>query len=241
MGSDLARPIRMTTLLCFCRWPAAVLLMLVGIANASAQSDLGVVAITQPSSGCALSGSEGVTIRIFNYGPTIPGPVILDIAYSINGEPPFVETILAGTRPSNSFITVTFQNSRADLSAPGIYTIDATATLAGDVNPANNAFTGKQVRNAAPTAGGTLTGPTGITPSGTLSLAGQVGAIVEWQQSTDGARWRSLANTQSMQAFSGLERSTRFRVQVDNAPCAPAFSNELLVNPTDTVFANGFE
>jgi len=216
------------------------LLVLAGLATATAQSDFSVAAITQPVSGCALSNAEPVSIRVFNYGDTVVGPIILTVAYTINSGTPVVDTIFTGTRPSNSSFNHTFMFP-ADLSAPGTHTIDATVSLPGDVNPANDALVGRQVLNAAPSLGGTLTGPSSFTTSGTLTLAGQVGAIAEWQQSIDGERWRSLENTSATQLFANLDRSTRFRVQVQSAPCAPALSNTVVVNPTDTVFANGFE
>jgi hypothetical protein len=219
-----------------------VLLVLVasGLPALVRAQDMSVVAILQPASGCALGSAESVRIRLRNYGPTLPGGSIFTMAYSINSGAPVESTVFMGNMvvPNGEFMH-TFATP-ADLSAPGIYIIDATITVTGDNNPSNDALVADAVQNWAPSVGGTLPALPGPTQMGTLSLGGHTGTVLEWQQSTDGQRWRALENTTASQSFSGLTEATHFRALVQNGPCAPALSNSVLAT-TDAIFSNGFE
>ena len=79
------------------------------------------------------------------------------------------------------------------------------------------------------------------TTAGVLSLSGHTGAVIEWQQSIDAARWRALQNTSTAQPFALLAEPTRFRALVKNASCAAVYSSTALVYPADAIFSNGFE
>lgn len=96
--------------------------------------------------------------------------------------------------------------------------------------------------NWANSVGGTVSGPAGPTLSGTLTLSGHTGAVLEWQQSDDaGQRWRRLSKTATAQAFAMLREHTAFRALVRNGPCAPALSTAQLVLSSDPIFYSGFE
>lgn len=202
--------------------------------------DMSTIALLQPRSGCALSPSEVVQIRVINYGPTLPGATIFSYAYSINAGTPVIETVFMGNPvPPNGTITYTF-NTRADLSLPAVYWVDATVTVSGDANPDNNALGAQSVQNWAPSVGGVLNPPASVASAGALTLDGQLGDVLEWQQSVDGQRWRALQNHTTEQGFAGLAESTQFRVQVQNGPCPPALSSIARAAP-DFLFADGFE
>ncbi|HEY4282810.1 MAG TPA: hypothetical protein VGM62_07050 [Chthoniobacterales bacterium] len=115
---------------------------------ANAQNDLSIVKITSPVSGCGLTATENVTVRVFNYGNTLPAGTSFNISYTINAGAPVTELItLASNLTSNSTLTYTFL-TQANLSVPGTYTFDATVAIAGDVSPANDALTGYIVANS---------------------------------------------------------------------------------------------
>ena len=117
---------------------------------AFAQTDLSVTSITAPVSGCALTSTENVTIRIFNFGATLPAGTSFNVSYDINAGVPVTELVtLASNLTSNSAFIYTF-TTQADLSLVGSYTFDASVSIAGDVSPANDAFTGYVVINTAP-------------------------------------------------------------------------------------------
>jgi hypothetical protein len=218
---------------------AGLLALMSALCPALAQ-DMSVVAILQPTSGCALTAAENIRIRVRNYGPTLPGASIFDMSYSINGGPAVGGLVFMGNMvvPNGEF-SHTFATP-ADLSAPGIYIIDATITVSGDSNPINDSFVAEPVQNWAPSVGGTIASLPAPTSTGTLSLSGRTGAVLEWHQSNDAQRWRALENTTASQAFSALAEPTHFRARVQNGPCAPVLSNSVLVT-TESIFSNGFE
>lgn len=196
---------------------------------ARAQNDLSVTAILQPVSGCALTSTENVTIRIFNFGNTLPAATSFNVSYTINAGAPVVELITLGAPLlSNSTMSYTF-TTQADLSVAGTYTIDATVTLAGDINPTNDAFTGYSVTNTAPSVGGSVAGGGGVCVSGNsgvLTLSGHTGNVIRWEYSTDGgSTWINISNTTTTQAYLNLTVPTLYRAVVQNGTCSIANSN----------------
>jgi hypothetical protein len=209
--------------------------------SAAAQPDLAVSAFLQPTSACALDGGETVSVRLSNPGSTLPVATTLNLAYSIDGGTPVVEPIvLAAPLATNVVLDFSFA-TLADLSVPGTYVFDAAVHLPGDADPSNDVLAGYVVIHAGQSVGGIVSAPSEPTTAGTLTLSGRIGAVVEWQQSVDGLRWRSLENTTPEQAFAGLESDTFFRVQVQDASCAPVLSDPVVVRTTAPIFGDGFE
>lgn len=194
-----------------------------------AQNDLSVTAITAPVSGCALTSTENVTIRIFNFGNTLPAATSFNVTYTINAGGPVTEMVTLGsTLLSNSTLNYTF-TTQANLSTPGTYTFDATVSLPGDVNPTNDAFTGYSVTNTAPSVGGTVSGGTDVCVSGNsgvLTLSGHTGNVLRWEYSTDGGvTWINISNTTTTQAYSNLTVPTQYRAVVQSGSCSTATSS----------------
>jgi hypothetical protein len=211
---------------------ACVALLFAVVARpAIAQNDVSVAAILAPQSGCALTNFENVSLRILNYGSTLPAASSFNVSYTINAGAPVVEMItLASPLSSNSALIYTF-TTQANLSTAGMYTFNATVSLAGDVSPANDAFSGYTVMNSAPSIGGTIAGaPPGS--SGTLTLSGNNGNVAQWEESEDGElRWFVLANETTTLDFANLRRPTAFRARVSNGACPDAYSNIAIVTP----------
>lgn len=200
------------------------------ICKFSFSQDVSVTAITQPVSGCALTATENVTIRMFNFGPTLLAGSSFNVSYTINAGAPVTELLTLGSNVlTNSTFTYTF-TTQANLSTPGTYTIDATCALPGDINPSNDAFTGYSVVNTAASAGGTVAGGTNVctgSNSGNLTLSGHTGNVVNWEYSTDGGgTWISISNTTTTQSYLNLTVATRYRAKVQNGSCATANSTE---------------
>ncbi|HEU4716959.1 MAG TPA: gliding motility-associated C-terminal domain-containing protein, partial [Bacteroidia bacterium] len=196
---------------------------------AFAQNDLSVTAITQPVSGCALTSTENVTIRIFNFGNTLITGTSFNVSYTINAGAPVVELVtLASPLLSNSTLNYTF-TTQANLSVPGTYTFDASVALAGDINPTNDAFTGYSVVNTPSSVGGSVSGGTDVCVSGNagvLTLSGETGSVVRWEYSTDGGvTWINISNTTNTQSYSNLTVPTQYRAQVQSGSCATATSS----------------
>jgi len=209
----------------------ALVVVLSGAAHANAQ-DLSVVAFAAPQAGCALGNSEIVTIRLFNYGSNLPAGFAFNVTYTVNAGAPVTEgVVLSTTLLENSTFTYTF-TTPANLVVPGAYTLGATVSLPGDINPTNDTYSGWIVTNAAATFGGEIWGPGTPGSSGTLTLHSEVGDVLQWEESDDGGlRWYALANTTTTQDSADLRAPAQFRARVRNAPCAEALSNTVTVSP----------
>src|SRR5688572_1403404 len=183
-----------------------ILMGLFGSSTVFSQNDISVITILQPVSGCALSSTENVTIRIFNFGNTLPAGTAFNLSYTVNAGSPVTEMVVLGSSLlSNSNFNYTF-TTQVNLSVPGTYTFDATCSLPGDVNPTNNAFTGYQVTNTASSVGGTIAGGTNVCiagNSGVLTLTGYTGNVNHWLTSSDGgSTWTTLFNNTNTQSYS---------------------------------------
>lgn len=215
-------------------------LLLGCLALPAAAADLSLDAILSPVSGCAL-GSAMVSVRLFNYGPTLPAGSLFNVSYAVNLGTPVTEGVVLGSPwLQNSAFSYSF-TTPANLSLPGDYVFDANVNLPGDAGPSNNAVSGHAVRNDPATVGGTASGPSDAVMAGSVSLGGQIGSVREWQQSVDGLRWRRLANVTAVQTFAVLREHTWFRAQVQSGRCAPALSSAVLVRSSDPIFFAGFE
>lgn len=85
--------------------------------------------------------------------------------------------------------------------------------------------------------GGTVNGSTTVCDtinSGTLTLSGSVGTILNWESSTDGGlTWTAIANTTNTNAYTNLTDTTWFRVIVSSGLCGNDTSSvgTIIVNP----------
>ncbi|TVQ81603.1 MAG: T9SS C-terminal target domain-containing protein [Flavobacteriales bacterium] len=102
----------------------------------SSSPDVGLVAITQPTSG-VLSASESITVRVANLesDPVDSIPVFVQI----NGGTPTSEVITASI-PGGDSLDYTFTNT-FDLSNSGNYTITAWVSLPNDADSSNDTLT----------------------------------------------------------------------------------------------------
>ena len=59
-----------------------------------------------------------------------------------------------------------------------------------------------------------------------MTLAGNVGNILNWESSTDGgSTWNTIANTSNTEPYVGLTQNTLYRVIVQNGSCERDTSN----------------
>ena len=195
---------------------------------------------TSPVSGCSLTSTENVTVKIFNYGP---GSITTDfnVSYTINGGTPVTELVSSPNIPQNTSYTYTFA-TKADLSTPGVYSFDATVSVPGDPTPGNDTYTGYSVNAISPSVGGTITAPSSVCisgNSGTLTLTGYTGSVLGWQYSTDGGgTWINISNTSITQSYNNLSVDTKYRAQVQNGACTPVYSAIATIT-IDAVTAGG--
>jgi hypothetical protein len=114
--------------------------------------DAGIVAVVNPSSGGNCSGSAPVTVTIKNFGSgTISNiPITVTIKAPDNTLTTFNQVYTASLAPLSED-NFTFNNV-FNISSGSTYIITATANLAGDLVPSNNAITDTVVIDSPPTA-----------------------------------------------------------------------------------------
>ena len=104
--------------------------------------DLGVTAITSPSTGTGLTATENVTIGITNFGSVTQTSV--PVYYTVNGGTP-VQATYTGSIAAGASANYTF-TATADLSALGPYSLVAGTEAVDDGDTSNDDFT-KAVTN----------------------------------------------------------------------------------------------
>jgi len=104
----------------------------------SPPADLGVTQIITPGSGCGLTNSETVRVKIKNFG--IASQSGFPVAYSLNGGSTFVTENVSSTILPGDSLVYTFI-AGADLSVVGTYNFIATTQLAGDGDHTNDTTT----------------------------------------------------------------------------------------------------
>jgi gliding motility-associated-like protein len=205
------------------------LLSIVLIGKFATAQDVSVIAITAPVSGCSLSATENVTISVKNVGLTDLSGVPFDLSYTINAGAPVTDVAVSfASFAPNTTVSYTF-TTQANLSVAGTYTFTAYSSLLTDINNTNNATTGYVVISTAPSVGGTVSGGTNVCDginSGSLTLAGHTGSVLNWESSVDGgSTWISISNTTTTQSYNNLTVQTEYRAQVQNGVCASATSS----------------
>ena len=66
----------------------------------------------------------------------------------------------------------------------------------------------------------------GNTGTGTFTLTGNIGNILNWESSTDeGSTWNTIANISNTESYTGLTQSSLYRVIVQNGSCERDTSN----------------
>ena len=97
----------------------------------------------------------------------------------------------------------------------------------------------------AATIAGTLTANnTQCSPaSGTLSISGNVGAVQQWEYSTDGgSSWTVSASNATTYNYTGITTTTMYRAMVKSGVCNSAYTNSVtitvILSPTATLAGN---
>lgn len=84
----------------------------------------------------------------------------------------------------------------------------------------------------APVAG-TISGANPVcaaNSSGTLTLNGNSGGVVQWESSTDnGSNWNTIANTTTTENYTNLTQTTWYRALVDGGVCPDVYSDTAFI------------
>lgn len=206
------------------------LFWLVGCSSSiSFAQDLALLNLRTPQSGCEL-GSETVSVVAYNYGNRLDtGTQFLGLYVLDNGAAQNQLFVLDTPWESMSARTLVFA-APGNFSASGDHTLMVSVNFAGDPNNGNNTLHAVTVRSSAASVAGSLV-QAGTAAAGDLTVNGQTGSVLQWEQSPDGLRWYKLANTDVVQPFAGIDRPTQFRVRVGNETCPAVVSAPVTVNP----------
>jgi Zn-dependent metalloprotease len=119
--------------------------------------DVGVIAITEPVSGCSLTNVETVKVKMKFFGcDSIPANDSIVLAFRVDGGTPYRDTlILANALHANDTIDFTF-GPKADLSLHGNHTIDSWTEYDVDTLNANDAYNNYKVENPFSVANDTV-------------------------------------------------------------------------------------
>jgi gliding motility-associated-like protein len=97
------------------------------------------------------------------------------------------------------------------------------------------------VTTATMTNGGTLSGDATVcasSNSGTISLTGYTGDIIQWEISNDnGNTWNIIANTSDHYAYNNITATGLFRVLVQSGNCNTAYSNAVTITVNQATIA----
>lgn len=202
------------------------------ISNSSA-TDLALSPfIAAPMNGCELSSSTVIGITVLNT-EGIPHGWPYDLAYSVNGGPWIIETVLTSLGP-NAVYYYSFMLP-ADLSDCQIHTIQCSITTTGDPDLSDNVQTYSVTSDCAPTPGN-IVAPAEVCQSlnsGNLSLVGYTGNIQNWTYSDDGgASWNSLSNTTDIQSYSNISAQMEWHTLVGSpyGICPPASTDTITID-----------
>lgn len=185
---------------------------------------------SSPVTGCALTSTETVSVTIVCFGSNLPAGTTFNVTYTINGGAPVTEAVMLGSTLLASSTYIHTFVTPANLSVAGTYDFDANVTLTSvaDINTTNDNHTNHMVTNNAASAGGSATGGTNVcfnANSGNVTLVGQTGSVLNWEQSVDGGFvWTNLSNTTTSQSYNNLTVATQYRAVVQNATCPSATS-----------------
>lgn len=170
-----------------------------------------VGSINGPGSVC--SGSNSGNLTLTGYTGTI-----LDWIFSTNGGATW--TSLGNTSANYPYSNIAQTTWYQVIVQSGGCNLDSTITEIITVDP--------------PSIPGVLTGGgsfCGSTASGTLTLSGYTGNILNWQYSTDGGlTWITITNTSNTEIYTNLSQTTIYQANVQSGNCPIATSNQ------DTIF-----
>jgi gliding motility-associated-like protein len=179
-------------------------------------SAISTVAIDPVSVGGTISASATVC-RSGNSGTLTSGGgrvgSILKWQYSLNGGATWIDTAVTAS-------TLSYLN----LTATRMYRVQVAS---GACNPV---FSSTATITVSPLSVGGTISPAAITVcsgsnTGTLTLSGHTGTVVQWQSSTNGGTtWTPITNTTASQAYTNLVATTMYRALVQSGACTSVYA-----------------
>jgi len=181
---------------------------------ASVNSSTAVLTVDQVSVGGTISGSTTVcggansgTLNLFGYVGSVQ-------SWESSTDGGVTWTTIANTTAAENYLNLVATTVYRAIVASGVCSNDTSLTATVTVD--NPPIAGNLVANDTVCAGAN---------SGTLTLTGYVGTIINWETTTDGVTWFALSNTTATQSYLNLNVTTYYRAFVNSGVCLGAISN----------------
>jgi len=171
---------------------------------------------------------------------SIAGPsdeVCNAITYTLQGNTPAVGTgkwTQVSGPAGASFVNDTNPTTAVNGLVPGTYQFQWTITAAATCPASSSLVT---IIIDSPPVGGTAT----ATPSevclgsnSVITLAGQLGSVVQWESSTDGFNWTLINNTTTTLTTTALTQTTQYRAKLHNTITCPDVYSTIAIVTVDT-------
>ena len=149
-------------------------------------------------------------------------------------------SIVRWERSTDNFASnvVAIANTTADLTYSNLTATTSYRAVLNSLACGEGFSTVATVEVMPPSQGGSLSGPASVckgTNSGTLTLSGHVGQILNWEYSDDGfvAHSQSIVHTATTFTFSNLSASRWYRVVVKNGVCNQTYSTVFKITVTE--------
>jgi hypothetical protein len=115
--------------------------------------------------------------------------------------------------------TTAFLNDQRN--STGTYYYRAQVQNNGCGSPAFTSILPITVVSGTPSVGGTVNSRIlcGGSNSGSVTLSGRTGSILNWESSTDGLIWSNISNTSATNSYTGLTSTIMYRSNVQNGSC----------------------
>jgi hypothetical protein len=208
--------------------------------------DVAPVSLLGPAAGAGCFGpAEAIVVQVRNNGTAAlnfaNNPATLTVVATRPGgtSQTFTGTVSTGTLASGATQAVTLVGT-LDMTALGTYSFTLTATVTGDLNPANNLLPTATTRTTIVPLPGTLaSGVVSICGSGpaTLTLTGAAGGNLQYQTSTDNVTFADVAGaTSASYTTPVLTSTTYFRVR-STCNANTVFSNAVPVTVNNPVIS----
>ncbi len=183
-------------------------------ACSSMNSGTAILTVDPVSVGGTISGSTTVcggansgTMNLFGYVGSVQ-------FWESSTDGGLTWTNIPNTTAANSYLNLVATTVFRAVVASGVCSNDTSLTATVIVD--NPPIAGNLVANDTVCAGAN---------SGTLTLTGYVGSIINWETTTDGVTWFALSNTTATQSYLNLTTTTYYRAFVNSGVCMGAISN----------------
>jgi hypothetical protein len=186
----------------------------------TANTDMSVLSLLPDTTIGCYTNAEVVTVEATNAGADtinfVTNPMIVTVNVTGTITATLVDTVNTGTLPPFGILNVAMTNT-IDLTANGAYALDATISTVGDIVLTNDTL-GTYNYNVNLVAGTIAASPNSLCVSGdvTLSLTGNAGGSIQWQESATGmAPWTNIGTGTNPETFTAVTATTYYRAVVE--------------------------